>query len=198
MELFKQQTSKDSGMQNKNCMIIDESLFYCLRPFSGIKSFRWLDTGRDWSVLLENCSQRLRSHYNKFCFLGTKKICQEEAISSTNEFLPDQSSRIRSRIKKPWKIFVRGQNPFMTLINGPGRGGQGAGGTPLYKLIYRIKISRMSANKIFMFLITPLAEMLKCKTCIVVLWKKERGRPQLLILTYYLLTYLLYLLAIYG
>ena len=34
----------------------------------------------------------------------------------------------------------------------------------------------MSANKIFMFLIPPPpppAEMLKCKTCIVVLWKKR-------------------------
>ena len=64
----------------------------------------------------------------------------------------------------------------MTLINGPGRGGGGVcGATPLYKLLYRIKTSRMSANKIFMFLIRPpLAEMLKGKTCIVVLWKKRK------------------------
>ena len=178
MELFKQQTSNDSGLRNKNCMITDLSLFYCLTPLTGIKSFRWWDTGRDWNILLENCSHlRLRSHYNKFWFLYTKKICQQEAISSTNDFLPNQSSRIPSRIKKAWKIFVRRQNPFMTLINGLGwRGGRGGGGTPLYKLIYRIKASRMSANKIFMFLIKPTSGNAKRQNMYCSALKKEKRK----------------------
>ena len=67
----------------------------------------------------------------------------------------------------------------MTLINGPGRGGGGrgaAGGTPLYKLIYRIKTSRMSANKIFMFLIKPPSGNAKRQNMYCSALKKEKRK----------------------
>ena len=41
---------------------------------------------------------------------------------------------------------------------------------------YRIKISRMSANRIFMFLINPLAEMLKYKNIYSNALKKGKGK----------------------
>ena len=77
----------------------------------------------------------------------------------------------------------------MTLINGPGRG-RGAGGSPLYKLIYRIKISRMSPNKMFMFLITPASEIAKMQNMYCSALKKEKRKTAK--------KKILYLLAIYG
>ena len=65
----------------------------------------------------------------------------------------------------------------MTLINGPGRGGGAwCGGTPLYKLIYIIKTSRMSTNKIFMFLINPPSGNAKMQNMYCSALKKEKRK----------------------